>query len=289
MSMTLKEKRRLKKKIRTGVDVLIASLITALILFPIIWMLPSAFKSRTELFSIPNHFFTLKPTLDNFKAVFEMRLNNYNFIRSLLVTTAIAAVTTIISVSINIIAGYAFARIEFRFKKILWVFFIVTMFVPGITIQLTSIKVVTDLNMINTMWVLIIPGLANSYQIFFFRQFYLGLPISIEEAAEIDGCSKFQTFLRVTLPISGTPLVVIGVGHFMGCYNSYIWPVLTISDNANLTQVMQIIQLIKSSMTSRYGFGIVIAATLISMTIPITIFAIFQKKIIAGIATTGLK
>lgn len=287
--MTLKRKRIIKKKIRTIVDVTIACLITALIMFPIVWMLPSAFKPRGELFALPNHFFPTKPTLNNFKAVFEMKLNDYNFIRSLLVTTGISAITTVLSVSINIIAGYAFARIEFRFKKVLWVFFIVTMFVPGITIQLTSIKVVTDLNMINTAWVLIIPGLSNSYQIFFFRQFYLGLPTSIEEAAEIDGCSKFQTFFRVSLPLSGTPLVVIGVGHFMGCYNSYIWPVLTISDNANMTQVMQIIQLIKTSLTSRYGFGIVIAATLMSMTIPILIFAIFQKKIIAGIATTGLK
>lgn len=284
-----KRKALVKKRIRTGIDIFIAVLVTAIIMFPIIWMIPSAFKPRGELFSIPNHFLPQEPTLDNFKAVFSMKLNNYNFIKSMLTTTGVAAISTVLSLTVNILAGYAFARIEFRFKKVLWIFFIVTMFVPGITIQLTSIKVVTALNMINTVWVLIVPGLSNSYQIFFFRQFYLGIPNSIDEAAAIDGCSRFKSFLKVTLPMSATPLIVLGVGNFMGAYNSYIWPVLTISDNPDLTMVMQIIQLIKSSMVSRYGFGIVIAATLMSIIIPIVIFGIFQKKIIAGLATTGLK
>lgn len=287
--MDNKQRTLIRKRIRTGADVVLALLITALILFPIIWIVPSAFKARGELFDIPNHFFPQKPTLDNFEAVFNMKLNNYSFIKSMLVTTGVALITTFLSLTVNIMAGYAFARIDFRCKNLLWIFFIVTMFVPGITIQLTSIKVVSELGMINTMWVLIIPGLSNSYQIFFFRQFYLGIPVSIEEAAAIDGCSRFKNFLKISLPMSATPIVVLGVGHFMGCYNSYIWPVLTISDNAALTQVMQIIQLIKSSMVARYGFGIVIAATLMSIIVPIIIFAIFQKKIIEGIAATGLK
>lgn len=287
--MTDKKRRLIRKRARTGVDVFLALLITAIIMFPIVWIIPSAFKGRGELFSIPNHFFPEDATWDNFKAVFDMKLNNYSFIKSMVVTTVVSLVTTVLSLAVNIMAGYAFARIEFRFKKVLWIFFIITMFVPGITIQLTSIKVVSALGLINTVWVLILPGLSNSYQIFFFRQFYLGIPVSIEEAAAIDGCSRFKNFMKITLPMSATPIVVLGVGHFMGSYNSYIWPVLTISDNADLTQVMQIIQLIKSSMVARYGFGIVIAATLMSIIVPITIFAIFQKKIIAGIATTGLK
>lgn len=287
--MTDKKRRLIRKNVRTGLDVFLALLITAIILFPIVWIIPSAFKSRGELFSIPNHFFPEDPTWDNFKAVFDMKLNNYSFVKSMLVTTLVSLVTTVLSLAVNIMAGYAFARIEFRFKKVLWVFFIITMFVPGITIQLTSIKVVSALGLINTVWVLILPGLSNSYQIFFFRQFYLGIPVSIEEAAAMDGCSRFKNFMKITLPMSATPIVVLGVGHFMGSYNSYIWPVLTISDNTDLTQVMQIIQLINSSMVARYGFGIVIAATLMSIIVPIIIFAIFQKKIIAGIATTGLK
>ncbi len=280
---------KIKKCFFKGLSVLVAALVAFLILFPIIWIVPSAFKPRGELFALPNHFFPQKATLDNFSAVFQMNLNGYSYVRSLVVTTLVSVAATVLALTVNILAGYAFARIEFRGRNILWIYFIVSMFVPGITIQLTSIKVVSSLGMINTPWVLILPAAANSYQIFFFRQFYLGFPVSVEEAAAIDGCSRFKSFLKIAFPISATPLVVLGIGCFMGNYNSYIWPVLTINDNVNLTQVMQIIKLMESSLVARHGYGVVIAATLISIIIPIGVFAVFQKKIIAGIAITGLK
>ncbi len=287
--MTQEKRAKIAKYASKTAAIAAAAVITFIILFPLLWIVPSAFKPRSELFSIPNHFFPQHATLDNFSAVFSMTLNGYSYTRSLFVTAAVAAASTILALSVNVIAGYAFARVEFRSRRILWIYFIVSMFVPGITIQLTSIRVVSALGMINTPWVLILPMAANSYQIFFFRQFFLGIPSSIEEAATIDGCSRFRCFLNIALPISVTPLIVLGVGHFMGSYNNYIWPVLTVSDNVNLTQVMQIIKLIESSLVSRHGYGIVIAATLISVLVPIVIFAVFQKKIIAGIAVTGLK
>ncbi len=287
--MNLKKKAKIKKTVSKTAVIFFAAMITFLILFPIIWILPAAFKPRGELFSIPNHFFPVKPTIANFKAVFEMNLNGYNFVQSLFVTAGVAIASTALALTVNVLAGYAFARVEFRSRPVLWVYFIVSMFVPGITIQLTSIQVVSSLNMINTPWVLIIPAAANSYQIFFFRQFFLGIPQSIEEAAAIDGCSRFRCFLNIALPISATPMIVLGVGHFMGAYNNYVWPVLTVSDNAALTQVMQIIKLIESSLVSRHGYGIVIAATCISIVVPIGIFAVFQKKIVEGVAVTGLK
>ena len=287
--MTNEKRARFAKYASKTAAIAAAAVIAFIILFPLIWIVPSAFKPRDELFSIPNHFFPQQATLENFSAVFTMTLNGYSYVRSLFVTATVAAASTLLALSVNVVAGYAFARVEFRSRKVLWIYFIVSMFVPGITIQLTSIRVVSALGMINTPWVLILPAAANSYQIFFFRQFFLGIPSSIEEAATIDGCSRFRCFLNIALPISITPLIVLGVGHFMGSYNNYIWPVLTVSDNVYLTQVMQIIKLIESSLVSRYGYGIVIAATLISVLVPIAIFAAFQKKIIAGIAVTGLK
>lgn len=284
-----KTKAKIKRGIFKGLEIFLAAVITFFILFPIIWILPAAFKPRGELFSIPNHFFPVKPTFANFKAVFEMNLNGYNYVRSLFVTAGVSIASTALALAVNVLAGYAFARVEFRFRPVLWCYFIVSMFVPGITIQLTSIQVVSSLRMINTPWVLIIPAAANSYQIFFFRQFFLGIPQSIEEAAAIDGCSRFRCFLKIALPISTTPMIVLGVGHFMGTYNNYVWPVLTVSDNAALTQVMQIIKLIESSLVSRHGYGIVIAATCISIIVPIAMFAVFQKKIVEGVAVTGLK
>ena len=153
--------------------------------------------------------------------------------------------------------------------------------------MLTSIRVVNMLNMVDTIFVLFVPGMANAYQIFFFRQFYLNIPRNIEEAAEIDGCSKIGIFFKIYVPLSVTPMVINGVGIFMGAWNSFIWPTLTVTENAGLTQIMQIIRMLNVSYAGDYG--VVIAATLISLIVPMVLYAIFQKRIVEGIALTGTK
>ena len=188
---------------------------------------------------------------------------------------------------VNSFAGYVFARMEFRGKKILWGYFLFSMFVPGITIMLTSIRVVNILKMTDTIFVLFIPALANAYHIFFFRQFYYNIPSNIEEAATIDGASKIGVYFRIFLPMSTTPMIITGVGVFMASWNNFIWPTLTITDNADLVQIMQIIRTLNSTYAGEYG--VVIAATIIALFVPITIFAVFQKRIVEGIALTGGK
>lgn len=275
------------KKKKAIIYTIVGFVVAAVLLFPIIWMLPAAFKPRAELFGIPNTFFPKDPTLDNFTKVFQMKLNGYGFVRSLFVTLLVATGATALSLAVNTMAGYVFARLNFRGKNVLWIYFLCTMFIPGITILLTSIKVVNMLGMMDTVFVLIIPAASNAYNIFFFRQFYLGIPENIEEAAVVDGASKFKIFYKIFLPMSVTPMVVIGVGVFMGNYNSFLWPTLTIVNQPNLAMVMQVIRLLSSSYASR--FGIVIAATVMSLIIPLTVFGVFQKKIIEGIAITGMK
>ena len=120
-----------------------------------------------------------------------------------------------------------------------------------------------------------------------FRQFFLGVPASYEEAAELDGCNKLQIFFKIFLPMSATPLVIQGVNIFLAHWNSYMWPALTVTGNTNLMQVMQVI----ASFRTRYAgnYGVVIAASLISMTVPTLIFIFAQKKIVQGIALSGIK
>lgn len=278
----------MKQKIGSKIlNYIITILVIAIILFPIIWMLPAAFKSKREIWQLPNTFFPKKFTLANFDKIFNLKHNGYNFINSLLATILVALISVVGSLAVNMIAAFVFARLEFRGKKFLWVYFLATMFIPGITILLTSIRVVSWLHMTDTIWVLILPGLVSGYNIFFFRQFYLGLPASLEEAAAIDGCKPFGIFLRIFLPMSVTPMVIIGVSTFMGYWNSFMWPTLTIINNSSIAQVMQVIRVLKTSYSGEYG--IVIAATLLAIAPPLIVFAIFQKKIVAGIAISGLK
>ncbi len=266
---------------------IVTVLVIAIILFPIIWMLPAAFKSKREIWQIPNTFFPKHFTTENFEKIFSLNHNGYNFLRSLGATFLVATVSVVGSLAVNMTAAYVFARLEFRGKKFLWVYFLATMFIPSITILLTSIRVVSALGMTDSLAVLILPGLVSGYNIFFFRQFYLGMPASLEEAAAIDGCKPFGVFLRIFLPMSVTPMIIIGVSTFMGYWNSFMWPTLTIINNSSIAQVMQVIRVLKTSYSGEYG--IVIAATLLAIAPPLLIFAIFQKKIVAGIAISGLK
>ena len=209
--------------------------------------------------------------------------------QSMLITIIVASIAVVFSLTINMIAGFAFARLKFYGKTFFWIFVLFTMFIPGITILITSIKVVSFLGMIDTLWVLIVPGLVSAYNIFFFRQFYLGFPKEIDEAAKIDGATNFQIFKMIYFPMSKTPMVIIGASIFMGYYNSYLWPTLTIShERKELYQIMYIIRMLFSDASS-IGYGSVLAATLISLIPPFIIFMIVQKYIREGIALTGVE
>ena len=143
-------KKGLKNRLIRLVKNLLALLVVAAILFPIVWMLPAAFKDRTELFAIPNQFLPEEWSLDNFEKVFTLTLNGYNFTSSLLATFAVATIATALSLLINMMAGYVFARMEFPMKNVIWWSVLITMFIPGITILLTSIRVVNILKMVDT-------------------------------------------------------------------------------------------------------------------------------------------
>lgn len=280
-------KKGMKNRMIRLVKNMLALLVVAAILFPIIWMLPAAFKDRTELFAIPNQFLPAEWSLDNFEKVFTLTLNGYNFTSSLLATLAVAVIATALSLFINMMAGYVFARMEFPMKNVIWWSVLITMFIPGITILLTSIRVVNILKMVDTLFVLIISGVVSAYNIFYFRQFFLGIPKSLEDAALLDGLGHFGTFWHIFRPMSTTPMIVIGISVFMGYWNSFMWPTLTVSDNAQIAQVTQIIRVLSDAYAGDYG--VVVAASLISIAIPLVIYLIFQKKILEGIATTGLK
>lgn len=261
------------------------TLVVAIVLFPILWALPSMFKDRSEIFELPLHWLPHEWTTENFETVFDMP--DYNYLMSIGSTTLVAVVSVFLSLLVNMMAAYAFARIEFPGRTFFWIYMLSTMFIPGITILLTSVRVVSWLGMLDTIWVLIIPGVASGYNVFFFRQYYLGVPKYMEEAAMIDGLSKAGIFFRIFTRISTAPMVIIGMSVFMGYYNSFLWPVMTITENTNLYQIMQLIRTLNSRYTGRYG--IVLAATMISLLVPFALYCFFQKYIVQGISIAGVK
>lgn len=273
------------KKINGAAGTVIMTVVLIVILFPVLWALPSMFKDRSEIFELPLHWLPHQWTLENFRTVFDMP--DYNYLLSVGSTTLVAVISVFLSLLVNMMAAYAFARIEFPGRAFFWVYMLSTMFIPGITILLTSVRVVSFLGMLDTIWVLIIPGVASGYNIFFFRQYYLGVPGYMEEAAMIDGLSRAGIFFRIFTRISTAPMVIIGMSVFMSYYNSFLWPVMTITDNTALYQIMQLIRTLNSRYTGRYG--VVLAATMMSLIVPFSLYCFFQKYIVQGISIAGVK
>lgn len=257
-------------------------LISLGILFPLAWMAVSGFKSKTEVLKSPFQFFPEVWRYQNYLDI----IKDHDFARALGMTFLGAVIFALLSVAVNSAAAYAFARLDFPGKRLWWAYCILPMFVPVMAIMLTSFVVVTKLHMLNTLAVLIIPGVASAAQMFFLRQFYLGVPMAIEDAARLDGCSRWQIYLRVFLPLSAAVFVVVGITSYMGYWNAYVWPILTVT-NPNLQQIMQVIGQFRSNRGNEWG--LLMAGSTVAALPTIVLLLFFQRYIVAGVRISGMK
>lgn len=251
-------------------------------LFPLAWMVIAGFKSKTEVVETPFQFFPEVWLWQNYAQI----LADPTFLRTLVWTFMGAVLFTVGSLAVNSLAAYAFARLDFRFKGLIWTIVITTMFIPGMTILLTSFIVVTRLSMLDTLSVLVIPGLASAGMVFFIRQFYLNIPKSLEEAAMLDGCGRFGIFVRIFLPLSKPPFVVMGITAFLGYWNSYVWPILTITSPEKFV-LQQYLATFRSERSTE--LGLLMAGSVLAAAPVIILFLIFQRQIIGNIKMAGLK
>ncbi|MFN8520342.1 MAG: carbohydrate ABC transporter permease [Chloroflexota bacterium] len=261
---------------------LLLLLVLAAVILPLAWMLIAGFKSKSEVVRTPFQFFPEVWHIDNYTSI----LQDHAFVQAMTVTLLGGAIFTILSITVNAMAAYAFARLDFRGKPLWWVFCIIPLFIPAFAILLTSFVVVTNLGMLNSFAVLIVPGVASAYQMFFIRQFYLSIPLALEEAAMIDGASRWQIFVRVFLPQSLGIFVVVGVTSFLGYWNAYVWPILTIQ-NPDLFQIQQYLGNFRMERGTEWG--LLMAGSLLSVLPLLLIVLVFQRYIVNGVRISGLK
>lgn len=261
---------------------LVGLLFIFLALFPLAWMVIAGFKSKTEVLQTPFQFFPEMWKWENYVQI----ASDPTFMQAMGWTFLGAALFTLLSLTVNSLAAYAFARLEFRGKGVLWFIVITTMFIPGMTILLTSFIVVTNMQMLDTLAVLVIPGAASAASIFFIRQFYLNIPSSLEEAAMLDGCSRFGIYRHLFLPLSKPPFVVMGMTAFLAYWNSYVWPIMTITSQEKFV-LQQYLASFRSERTSE--LGLLMAGSALAAAPVIILFLIFQRQIIGNIKLAGLK
>lgn len=258
--------------------------IALLIIIPLLWMLSTSFKIKSQLFTKEIYWIPKVFTLENYTKI----LNNPSLpiVRWFFNTLGVASVFTVLVVFVDALAGYAYARLEFPGRKQLFVILLATLFLPGVMFLIPNFVTVNKLGMMNNYSGVIIPGLAGVFGVFFMRQFYESIPKELEEAAEIDGATKFQTFFQIILPLAKPALATLAVISFLASWNDFLWALLVLKDR-NIQTLQPGLRTLQGAYTSEYGL---MMAGAVMVAIPVLLIYIFlQRFIIQSVATTGLK
>ena len=251
---------------------------------PIWYMVSTAFKPQTMVFELPPQIWPNPSTLDNFvKALTTDRFGLY-FWNSLKVTLA----TTTLTVLVSSMLAYAFARLKFPGKEILFYILLLGMMVPPVMLIIPQFIVAHKLDLYNNLWglVLVYVTMNISMQTFLLRGVFEDVPRDLEEAAMIDGGSPFTIFTKIVLPLSGPGLAVVVINSFLYSWEEYTWANVNIGDSINRTLPIGIALFQSEHLTE---WGQVFAASLIALIPVVLVFILFQRYFVQGISTTGIK
>ena len=259
---------------------LLAFVLAAFTIFPLFWMVSSAFKGPAEV--TDGALFPAQPTWANFVYVF----TQVPFARYLLNSFVVSAVVTVVSLWFHSMAAYALARLTFRGRDTIFLLMFSTLLITLPAIIVPLFLVVRQLGLLDSYGGLIIPAIFNAFGIFLLRQFYLAIPRDLEEAAIIDGAGYWRIYRSIILPLSRPVLAALAVFFFLANWNSFIWP-LTITANQDHT----VVQVGIASFPQQYAsnFNYVLAAATVAAIPTLVLFVIFQRQIVESIKTSGLK
>jgi multiple sugar transport system permease protein len=268
-------------RVTSVVSQILLSLVALLFLVPIIWMLLSALKPSAEVFTTPPTLFGSEVKFSNFVEAW----NYLPFGRFILNTVFVAGIGTLITLVASAMSGYAFARLNFRFRGGLFVLYLSTLIVPQEVIVIPMFLVMQRLNWVNSYQALILPWAFTAFGTFLLRQFFLTIPRELEEAAKIDGCGHIRILRSVIIPISAPALAVLAVFTFISYWNSFLWPLIIINDTDKMTVPLGL-DLFLGQQGQRWE--LLMAAATISMVPTVILVLALQKYLVRGIALSGL-
>jgi multiple sugar transport system permease protein len=270
--------RRRALTVTIGVALAIGAVITA---FPFIWMITSSFKPQSESIDYPPTIFPQAPTIEYYLRLFtELDFGRY------LVNSICVVLISYIGLMLMAMAGYAFAKYDFKGKG--WMFFLVlaTLMIPVQVTMIPTYLIINSLHLTNTLVGIALPTLVSGFSIFLFRQFMTTIPTEMLEAARLDGAGEFRTFWQIVLPMSKPILAVQVVLTFIAGWNSFLWPLILSSDQKLYTLSVGL-NLLNQQLAVNPSLQMAGASI---MVVPILIvFIIFQRYVIQGFALSGLK
>ena len=276
---------RRRRAVRRAVTYVLLALWAAIVLFPFYWMVLTSVKSYSAYSAerIPA-FFTLSPTLQNYRDAFTaVPLGRY-FLNTVIFTVA----TTAIMLVVITLAAFAFARLNFRGKQLAFTCFLALMMIPNELVIITNFVTITDAGLRNTFWGLILPSVTSVFYIYLLKENFAQIPNELYYAAKVDGTSDFKYLWKVMLPICRPTVVTIVILKVIECWNSYVWPRL-ITDDENYFLVSNGIQAIRENGFGRENIPAMMAAVVVISVPLVVLFLVFRKKVMAGVARGGTK
>ena len=281
----IEQRARTGEQVRKIVTYTLLTLWALLVLFPFYWMVLSSIKSYSAYNAeyVPS-FFTLHPTFQNYVDAFTaVPLAKY-FTNTLIFTLA----TTAMMMVVIIFAAFAFARLNFRGKNLVFGLFLALMMIPNELVIITNFVTITDWGMRNTFWGLILPSVTSVFYIYLLKENFEQIPDELYKAAKVDGTSDLKYLFKVMLPICQPTIVTIVILKVIECWNSYVWPRL-ITTKPQFFLVSNGIQNIRESGAGRDNVPAMMAAVVVVSVPLIVLFLIFREKIMAGVSRGGTK
>ena len=278
MNTTMKS----QKTLTTALTYLALILGSITMIFPFVWMVLTSFKTQAESMAIPPQILPSQWNFDNFV----MALESLPFVNLYVNTGLLIFFRVLCAVVFSSMAGYAFAKLEFPFKKALFGIVLVQMMLPSQIFIIPQYLMLARAGLTNSIFALVFPGLVSTFGTFFLRQAYLGIPNETSEAAYLDGCTKWQTFYKVMLPLTGASMAALAIFTAVFAYSDLMWPLI-----CNIDLKMMTLSAGLSTLNGQYttNFPVLMAGSLLAMIPMVILYLIFQKQFIQGIAMTGGK
>ncbi len=262
--------------------IIVAAVIAA---FPLAWMVLTSLKTPQETMQVPPVWLPANPSLDAFTQVADVVSLGRSFWNS----AVIALTTTVAIVVTSLMAGYAFAKYEFRYKEALFAILIATMFLPPIVTLIPLYRITGYLGLNASLAGVVVPNLANAFGIFLMRQFIKGVPDELIEAARVDGASEFRVLFQIVAPAVMPAIAALVLFAFVYHWNSYLWPLTVLQGNADDYPIVISLSRLLSYNRGAMNTGLVMAGATLAVLPPVLLFVILQRFFVDSIVSSGVK
>ncbi|HKM17909.1 MAG: carbohydrate ABC transporter permease [Firmicutes bacterium] len=254
--------------------------------FPILWMLFASLQPNSELLVYPPRIIPRVVTLENFKTIL-FSTRGVNVGRAFLNSVFYASIVTLGVLVTATPAAYAFARMRFRGREVLFWLIVATLILPVQMFIVPVYLLLDKLDLLNTIWAIILPPIGPAFGVFLLRQFMLTIPDELEDAAKIDGCPPLRFLVQVVVPLMRPPLVSLAILTFLGTWNDLLWPMLVITDS-KLLPLQPALTRIRGEYHGTFEAGTIMAGAFVAAIPVLVIFALASRYIVRAVSTSGI-